>query len=309
MNNPPLNRCVYCLRNPGSRKEPRDVPKGKPELLRQGDLLTVADFGAEHVFPQGLLPAGQDGYTIPKGSCWACGQITGNEIEEVCIRDMLWVGRSLTGHKSGLRLPDSDALGLLPVYLPPTMFKGPYEPQHETFKIYGMSGDLSELRTQAHELRPSKFVLNLPIMARFLAKIAHGLCVKRYGFEGFVPFLPEIILGERPDYWTFVGGTEDPVEPTGSYVMQTGHIPIPQYPGPEFIQVLIRFFADMGDTPTYRVIAGRLPGFRTPAAPDSYWKADAPRPSRRSLGLASPSLPKGLPNFLGLAGRRAGSRS
>jgi hypothetical protein len=53
------------------------------------------------------------------------------------------------------------------------------------------------------EFQPSTF-------GRLLAAIAHGFAVYSRGHSGFIPLLPDIILGRGEDVFRFVGGTNGP---------------------------------------------------------------------------------------------------
>ena len=93
---------------------------------------------------------------------------------------------------------------------------------------------------------------------RMLAKIAHGYAVAELGLKGFLPALPDLILGRNPRLSGYLIG-RCPVPPA-----------IPDNPPllmiemrcasigkRRFVAVNMRLFADLGgETPVYTVIAG-----------------------------------------------------
>src|SRR5437870_4114820 len=160
----------------------------------------------EHILPTGL--GGTD--TLLKATCFKCARIT-SETERVFIRETLWALRSLAGHKSGMRLPDTKHIAVLPVLLPPSLLKGPTAPRNETFRLQVLSAGVQGIIPGPVEIRKSRFTVAPTNFSRVLAKIAHGYCVKKFGCGTFEPFLPNIIIGKithPPDIWTYVGGAE-----------------------------------------------------------------------------------------------------
>ena len=226
----PIGRCIYC----GFTSE------------------DASDLTREHILPKGL--GGTD--TLLKATCSRCALITA-ETERVFIRETLWVLRSLAGHKSGMRLPDTKHLAVLPVLLTPSLLNGPSAPRNETFRLQVLTAGIQGVIPGPAEIRKSRFTLDPANFSRVLAKIAHGYCVKRFGCETFEPFLPNIILGKithPPDIWTYVGGAERDCK--DSKVHFIGIQEIVSH-GNRLLSVQIKLFARL-PVPSYHVIAGRF---------------------------------------------------
>jgi len=255
MHNPPLNQCIYCGAKPG---DVAWVPKDK--MTRA---LLLEDFGREHIVPEGL-----NGHEVlGKASCPKCESIT-SDFERVIMRDSAWALRSTIGHKSGVKLPDTAAFGYLPIYNVPAIFSGQVEhnPTFGLLPIQARREDLRQMKKKATEIRPSTFTLDKSAWFRFIAKIAHGLAVKRWGLGGFLPLLPPTILGEREDHWNYVGGCPEGLEGEGVHVIQSYGIHIHAFDqiskeGAEFALVKIRLFSNAKGLPTYQAVAGLLPGY------------------------------------------------
>jgi hypothetical protein len=100
----------------------------------------------------------------------------------------------------------------------------------------------------------SKF--NPALLARFLAKIAHGYCVASLGIDGFIPFLKPYILNLDLEIIRFVGCL--PPEPPRANNDLLHTISLSQAMTDRFgyTAVRIRFFASW-ESPTYLVIAGQ----------------------------------------------------
>jgi len=254
MHNPPINQCIYCLKKPG------DITwVDKQRVERQ---LTLADFGREHVIPAGL------GGTVVLGaaSCPNCEGITGN-YERIVARDMLWALRSLSGHRSGLRIPDGPVVAVIPKLLPPSILLGSID-QPLTLKFVRITvdtDDLQALRLRSHQELPTKFIVDHIVLSRVVAKIAHGSCIQRWGLGGFIPFLPKVILGQREDYWRFIGGREKGAQTSDLHRIDTEGVHLTAFDqiafhGAEFLRVTVNLFHSIEPFPSFQAIAGVLPG-------------------------------------------------
>ena len=102
--------------------------------------------------------------------------------------------------------------------------------------------------------------LDMYAQCRFLAKIAHGYAVRELGLDGFIPFLPNYILGDY-DLWCFcyVGGTyagkkARKLEQKGEELHEIS-IEEPSASTWPFVMVRLRLFSCYG-APTFRIIAG-----------------------------------------------------
>ena len=226
----PIGRCIYCG---FTSTEPSDLTR-------------------EHILPKGL--GGTD--TLLKATCSKCALIT-SETERVFIRETLWVLRSLAGHKSGMRLPDTKHVAVLPVLLPPSLLKGAGAPRNETFRLQVLTAGVEGTIPGPVEIRKSKFTVAPTNFSQVLAKIAHGYCVKRFGCDSFEPFLPKIILGKvthPPDIWKYVGGAETDCKDSNVHFVSIQEI---DAYGDRLLSVHIKLFAQL-PIPSYHVIAGRF---------------------------------------------------
>jgi hypothetical protein len=226
----PIGRCIYC----------GFTSPDPSELTR------------EHILPKGL--GGTD--TLLKATCANCASIT-SETERVFIRDTLWVLRSLAGHKSGMRLPDTNKVAILPVLLPPSLLQGPGAPRNETFQLQVLTAGIKGTLPKPVEIRESKFIVDPTNFSRVLAKIAHGYCIKRFGCETFEPFLPDIILGKimhPPDIWVYVGGADTDRKDSRAHFIDIQEL---DAHGERLLSVHIKLFAQL-PVPSYHIIAGRI---------------------------------------------------
>ena len=173
------------------------------------------------------------------------------------IRDTLWVLRSLAGHKSGMRLPETNHIAILPVLLPPSLLQGPSALRNETFQLQVLTAAIHGSLAKLVEIRKSKFTVDPTNFSRVLAKIAHGYCVKRFGCETFKPFLPDIIIGKithPPDIWVYVGGADTDCKDSRGHFVDIQEL---QAHGERLLSVHIKLFAQL-PIPSYHIIAGRF---------------------------------------------------
>lgn len=110
---------------------------------------------------------------------------------------------------------------------------------------------------------------------RFLAKTAHAFAVGVLGYDGFRPFLPDILFGRARNFCHYVGGYWDVPEPLASdncFDCAYG-----AFPGPERSLVVVKVHAfPMYGTPIHVVVVGDRPS--TPeeielakATPEGSW--------------------------------------
>jgi hypothetical protein len=96
---------------------------------------------------------------------------------------------------------------------------------------------------------------------RVLAKIAHCETVNHFGLDGFVPFLPKIILGEDTRIPYFIGGIEGRHEPLNAGYLWA--LRLLRYKDDLLIVHVLRLFANIAlrlqpvGTPYYVSIVGK----------------------------------------------------
>jgi hypothetical protein len=256
----PVGCCIYC----GSTKAP----------LR-----------TEHVVPFGL--AGNH-FKLPEASCCACERITGT-VEQQVLKGMLKPFRARAGLPSRDGHPSQWPLGIintrdevdlveveitqhpssfvLAIFPPPGILLG-QEPtsSFEILRAWIHAPHAADARDHIAERGGVGFVAGrfFPIrFGRMLAKIAHGIAVSVYGPDGFVPLLPDLILGKSNAVPHLIG-----TEYTDPRTAQLDLEPVPdklhvlniaEYLVNErenFIIASIRLFAYLG-APAYSVVVGR----------------------------------------------------
>jgi hypothetical protein len=62
-----------------------------------------------------------------------------------------------------------------------------------------MSGDAKSAQIKYGGVISVEYKFNIHAFLRLLAKIAHSMAIATYGVDIFEPFLPDIILGKRPE--------------------------------------------------------------------------------------------------------------
>lgn len=225
----PINQCIYC----GFTSD------------------NIADLSREHIVPQGL--GGTE--TLLKASCADCREIT-SKFELLCIRKIYWTLRALQGHRSGLRLPDSDKFGVFPAYQPPSLLYGPNNRTHTNFKLCALQGWFTGTQPSNAEICVSTYAVAMKEHGQFLAKIAHCLCIQEYGFGTFEPLLIPVIKGKvshAPEIWQYVGGWQHGEQDQRVHYYDFQAIVI----GYEiYLAVVLRLFAHFG-LPTYHIIVGK----------------------------------------------------
>jgi hypothetical protein len=228
----------------------------------------------EHPVPSGL----QSEHILPEASCAPCQKIITEEFEQYVLRTLLGLPRAAFGIKSRrkkpaplpsirVRRPDGRVYRLhfeegpppiifMPVWPTPYTLQG--KPAPDSFAganwAWQPKGTLEQLGADAiisESIEPMKF-------ARFLAKIAHGLAVAKFGTEFFNPWLQEIILGRDERFIHFVGGSLEvrPAESESAILM--GFWPYQSSTnGPDLLVAHIRLFPMLG-APDYVVIVGEV---------------------------------------------------
>jgi hypothetical protein len=130
-------------------------------------------------------------------------------------------------------------------------------------------------------------------LCRSLAKMGHAFTVAIFGFDGFIPTLPNFIMGNYDAIRLYyVGGRLDN-EPVSDDLHEIG-IEQPDAIQWEYIVVRIRLFARYGG-PVYRVVAGRRISPNKPAEVLLEEIIAGRKLDRTIFGyLSSPPIPEGL---------------
>jgi hypothetical protein len=251
----PANRCIYC----GA---------------------TNVKLEDEHIVPCSLNGT----MVLPQSSCKACEDVT-KKFEQRVARDMYWLFRLKHGYRSRHKrdrpthfaatvtladgtteqrkvavadYPDLYVTATLP---PPGIYtEAPLSDRNPEFQLSLMAG-------RADVVHPRLPTDNGPVsisfsntvywgnLSRLLAQIAHGYLVACIGFEGYIPFLPDLILGRSGHLSHYVGG----IAGAASMTMLSHHISLLAVPcrGEQYLAVDIHLLATV-PMPTYQVVAAKV---------------------------------------------------
>jgi hypothetical protein len=249
----PAKQCIYCL-------------NAEPPFTR------------EHVIPRGM----GGGMILPEASCRACQKII-NEIETYCMRGPFLSHRLATGLVNYSKdLGDTIRMPIIidgvrhekefPVEQYPRFLVLPQLHDlpgivggHSTdgnfgrvsFSIWGDEEELQALYAEGNAILMDGF--NLDSFARLLAKMAHGYAAGELRIENFDPLLSAFILGRKPKSATYLLGNwgEDGMARPPGVIHQIGHS-FTDVGDRVLIQVRIRLFAALENTPVYRIAVGFL---------------------------------------------------
>jgi hypothetical protein len=255
----PIGKCIYC----GS------------------------DGGADGLSKEHAVPFALDGsHVLRKASCKKCSNIT-RKIEEDNFKGIKSNFGVLRVHdnfqtrtpkerpykapvsvarKSGLvkglvPIKDRPPLLILPEFREPGIHYGASAGVPSFKRLRLMSGDASAAQQKYGGVISVDYNFNLDAFVRLLAKIAHSMAVINYGIDGYEPFLPDVILGNRPDLHGRLIGQSAYFRP----LHQLSPIPRKQ----QRHQIYFRRDVNLNliaagitlfsayDTPTYCVIVGR----------------------------------------------------
>ncbi|MBN9089168.1 MAG: hypothetical protein J0J01_19860 [Reyranella sp.] len=174
------------------------------------------------------------------------------------------------GGKTLIPWHDYPAIPIFPILGAPRLFN-PMPP----FAVPEMRFNLVEdqLHTMADKYNLRQFnTLRLDTWAfmRVLAKIAHAYTVAILGLDGFIPLLPNYIIGDNDGARHFYVGSDLSLEPQTDLLhdLKFEEATVEQW---EFIVLRIRLFANL-QSPTYRVVSGL---YQRPAKPLELQLAEA----------------------------------
>jgi hypothetical protein len=194
----------------------------------------------EHIVPYSLGGS----LTLKDASCENCSDIT-KKFEQICARNMFGSFRTVNrlptrrkhqrpnelellvegpSGKQTIKVLVADHPGVpasLPLLPPPGMRVGPTKqlPQPDTAvwlsltQINRAKAKKIADSTGAIDLSVKKPEVDLLAFMRLLAKVAHGAVHAMFHASGFVPFLPDYILGKDPHLPFVVGGATQPPPP------------------------------------------------------------------------------------------------
>lgn len=253
---PPIGQCIYC---------------GAEENLTD-----------EHIIPEAL-----NGYLLlPKSSCRRCAVIT-SRLELAVARTMYGDLRAKLGikRKNGKKWPShlpimkgeddsSVAPSVIPRDLYPTVYIAVHFPPPGILRGAELSnrnppmrievkGNPEEMKVAA-EVAGSKYVGPRPTefawgaFMRVLAKIGHAYAVAVVGRHGYVPLLPDVILG-RNEFLSHVVGCADENCPESANFHDVTLAAVPVGTRDLLLTAYIRLLGP-GRLPLYQVIVGQIEG-------------------------------------------------
>ena len=257
----PVGKCIYC---------------GSVERLTR-----------EHIVPKALNGT----MILPASSCHACGVIT-TKFEQSVAKEMYGVMRNKRDYKTynkkkrsqnisvsystseGIiksisldlaKFPDINQVVILPP--PGILTKAPLTEMNPELQITWV-GDANAIPNMISLIENESGDKNITIslahtfpwgdFCRLLAKIAHGCLVAYVGQEGYIPFLPDLILGHSSYLAHYIGGIDGHESiHLMTYDLQM-HI-LHEEDG-DYIAVYIHLLGGI-PMPTYQVIAGKITDF------------------------------------------------
>jgi hypothetical protein len=253
----PVGHCIYC---------------GSEEGLTD-----------EHVIPLSLNGT----MILPKSSCRVCAEIT-SKFERTVSRQMYGQLRAKHGYKTRRKKKRPVSYPLSYVHFSgstrslelslsdyPNAFLIPYLPAPGILTGAPLTETNPEIRlelqaspdqlAQAASLIESEWItFSTPNVfawgdfCRLLAKIAHGFLIASYGQEGYVPYLPNLILGRSHYLAHYVGGFDEDEGVCGSsHNVSLITLPVD---GRCYLAVNIHLMGGI-KMPTYQVIAAEVTDF------------------------------------------------
>lgn len=231
----------------------------------------------EHVLAKAL--GGK--WELPRASCELCAAWT-SQFERVVARDFYGVLRTTVNYptRNKKQRPQTYTLDVksadgserkvvVPVEGHPSIFPvvtlplagiltdAPFSESNPEMQVGIGTDDPAEMDRLNALLRPGDSV-SLPVHIEFynfsltLAKTAHAFVVANLGFDGYEPFLPDVVRGINPYRSHFVGGWPHPI--VGYVGNPLLGLTINEHMG--YLMVLIKLFH--GRLDTFGVVAGRI---------------------------------------------------
>lgn len=252
-----VGRCIYC----GSKE----------------------DLTKEHIIPFALNGT----MILPKSSCRKCAAIT-TKFERTVTQDMYgnlrmsrdyktrrrherpihlplsYIAPDGTNKTIDLKLADYPSTYIVAFLPPPGILTGaPLTDMNPEMKVY-LRGNKNELEHATSLIGSENIALGLTGLFvwadffRLLAKIAHGTLVAFCGQEGYVPLLPDLILGRSNYLAHYVGGLGGEAE----VHMFSHHVSLVCLPVDDEYYLVAYIHLMGGITmPTYQVIAAKVTNF------------------------------------------------
>lgn len=250
----------------------------------------------EHIIPKALNGT----IILPKSICHACATIT-TKFEQSITKEMYGVMRNKRDYKTyhkknrpkkllvsyttldgvikSIKLDVADCPDFnLVAFLPPPgiLTKSPLSEMNPEFKISTV-GDQNEIEHVISLIENESGDKNIALslshifpwgdFCRLLAKIAHGYLVAYIGQDGYIPLLPDLILGHSPYLAHYIGG----IDGHGSVHLMTYNLQLHIVASPGkahiipgedagYFAVYIHLLGGI-PMPTYQVIAGKITDF------------------------------------------------
>jgi hypothetical protein len=245
---------------------------------------SVEELSDEHIIPFALNGT----MILPKSSCRTCATIT-SKFELTVTREMYGVLRNKRDYKTrdkkerpshlpvsfltsdgaikstDLKINDYPCSYLVAYLPPPGILTGsPLSDKNPEGIRLNLEGDPNEIERAISSIGIENITLSLNNIFpygdfyRLLAKIAHGFLVASYGQEGYVPFLPDLILGRSPYLAHYVGGLGG----NATVHMLSHHVSLECLPVNDAVYLAVNIHLMGGmQMPTYQVIAAKVTDF------------------------------------------------
>ena len=234
----------------------------------------------EHAIPFAL-----DGSIVIRGAtCETCRKIT-KDIEEINLkgprsnfgfvraRDLyksrrpkerikhvpMIVNRGAYNIKHNIPIKEAPGILILPVFGAPGILIGSdVASSLILYQLKCMNEDISAIKAKYGDSFIFSRQFNVPAFIQMLAKIAHCVGVVTYGLDGFDAYLPDLILGKRPDLSGYLVGN-NPNDLSSTIIPKNKQRCLVRMMRLRsgLIASSIKLFCSY-DTPTYCVVIGKV---------------------------------------------------
>ena len=254
----PIGKCIYC-----------------------GSEGSIGGLSKEHAVPLAL-----DGsHVILRASCETCREIT-RKIEEINLKGItsnfgvfrvhdnyrtshprerpttapINVSKRTGLEKVIVPIKDRPPMLVLPEFKEPGILANRPVGISTFIRMKIMSGDGTAAQIKYGGPISADYHFKLDAFIRMLAKIVHSMAIATYGIDGFDPFLPDLILGKRPELAGYLVGQSPQFPPQHAHGFisrqrRRHEILFRRDPTLNLIAAGIQLFSAY-PTPTYCVVVG-----------------------------------------------------
>jgi hypothetical protein len=168
------------------------------------------------------------------------------------------------------------------------------EKRHGNVSLILGRGKLESLLDRFPDKRVSPAPIAGTVFLRFIAKVAHAGMVAMVGFDQFTPLLRDVIRADQDDAFSLIGSDDSRTPPDEENALHTiaFYEKWIKYDGSEYLVARVRLFSnvedlDGGGTPTYLVVVGTRPQWRTREDAIAFWRTPPKSVWKKPLVLSS----------------------